>query len=125
MTDTAAPASHASATATAFTVILAVSFCHCINDIMQSLRMVVTQLLFPRIGGGRVACREFMIFDSATRNAFLGKDPDDWPALARKMMLGKRAVSRTLSESTYLAYRAGLLSQEHWHARVRADREAA
>ena len=94
-------------------------------DIMQSLRMVVTQLLFPRIGGGRVACREFMIFGSATRNAFLGKDPDDWPALARKMMLGKRAVSRTLSESTYLAYRAGLLSQEHWHARVRADREAA
>jgi hypothetical protein len=41
------------------------------------------------------------------------------------MMLGKRAVSRTLSESTYLAYREGLLSQEHWHARVRADREAA
>ncbi len=50
MTDTAAPASHASATATAFTVILAVSFCHCINDIMQSLLSAIYPLLKDNYG---------------------------------------------------------------------------
>ncbi|MBZ9740313.1 MULTISPECIES: MFS transporter [unclassified Mesorhizobium] len=57
MTDTtatsvAAPAtaSHASAQATAFTVILAVSLCHCINDIMQSLLSAIYPLLKENYG---------------------------------------------------------------------------
>lgn len=57
MTDTTATAvaspataSHASAQATAFTVILAVSFCHCINDIMQSLLSAIYPLLKENYG---------------------------------------------------------------------------
>ncbi|WP_167484135.1 MFS transporter [Mesorhizobium tamadayense] len=57
MTDTtatsvAAPAtaSHTSAQATAFTVILAVSFCHCVNDIMQSLLSAIYPLLKDNYG---------------------------------------------------------------------------
>ena len=57
MTDTAAttvapsaPASHTSAQATAFAVILAVSFCHCINDIMQSLLSAIYPLLKENYG---------------------------------------------------------------------------
>ena len=57
MTDTtataeaaSAPASHTSAQATAFTVILAVSFCHCINDIMQSLLSAIYPLLKENYG---------------------------------------------------------------------------
>ncbi len=57
MTDTTAasvappaPASHTSAQATAFTVILAVSFCHCINDIMQSLLSAIYPLLKENYG---------------------------------------------------------------------------
>ncbi|WP_287301738.1 MFS transporter [Mesorhizobium sp.] len=42
---TPATASHTSAQATAFTVILAVSFCHCVNDIMQSLLSAIYPLL--------------------------------------------------------------------------------
>jgi len=45
-----APASHSSAQATAFTVILAVSFCHCINDIMQSLLSAIYPLLKENYG---------------------------------------------------------------------------
>ncbi len=45
-----ATASHASAQATAFTVILAVSFCHCINDIMQSLLSAIYPLLKENYG---------------------------------------------------------------------------
>lgn len=55
MTDTtattpAAPTSHASAQATAFTVILAVSFCHGVNDIMQSLLSAIYPLLKDNYG---------------------------------------------------------------------------
>ncbi|TIX25970.1 MFS transporter [Mesorhizobium sp.] len=45
-----ASTSHASAQATAFTVILAVSFCHCINDIMQSLLSAIYPLLKENYG---------------------------------------------------------------------------
>lgn len=44
-TSTSSPAAPISATATAFTVILAVSFCHGINDIMQSLLAAIYPLL--------------------------------------------------------------------------------
>ncbi len=47
---TPATASHTSAQATAFTVILAVSFCHCINDIMQSLLSAIYPLLKENYG---------------------------------------------------------------------------
>ncbi|WP_027169948.1 MFS transporter [Mesorhizobium sp. WSM3224] len=57
MTDTTAtsvaapaPASNISAQATAFTVILAVSFCHCVNDIMQSLLSAIYPLLKDNYG---------------------------------------------------------------------------
>ena len=45
-----ASASHTSAQATAFTVILAVSFCHGINDIMQSLLSAIYPLLKDNYG---------------------------------------------------------------------------
>ncbi|WP_137932464.1 MFS transporter [Mesorhizobium comanense] len=45
-----ASASHVSAQATAFTVILAVSLCHCINDIMQSLLSAIYPLLKDNYG---------------------------------------------------------------------------
>jgi len=50
LTDTTATAARPSATATAFTVILAVSFCHCINDIMQSLLSAIYPLLKDNYG---------------------------------------------------------------------------
>jgi len=47
---TPATASNISAQATAFTVILAVSFCHCVNDIMQSLLSAIYPLLKDNYG---------------------------------------------------------------------------
>lgn len=50
MTDTTATPNHAAAQATALTVILAVSFCHGINDIMQSLLPAIYPLLKDNYG---------------------------------------------------------------------------
>lgn len=50
VTDTAMPAQSVPATSTAFTVILAVSLCHGINDIMQSLLSAIYPLLKDNYG---------------------------------------------------------------------------
>lgn len=94
-------------------------------DIMQSLRMVVTQLLFPRVGGGRVACREYAIFDSQVRGKFLNKPVDQWPAFARRLMEERSIPSRRMSESAWDLYRKGLLSAVDYKKIVSAQRDSA
>jgi len=68
-------------------------------DIMESLRMVVTQLLLPRIGGGKVGCREFMVFGREIREEFLKEDVDRWPRLARRLLAEERAIGKTMAAS--------------------------
>jgi defect in organelle trafficking protein DotB len=65
-------------------------------DIMDSMRMIVTQTLVPRKGGGKVAAREYMVFNPATRAAFLSRSPEQWPQLARAMMDHQTAKSQKL-----------------------------
>ncbi|HEV7719546.1 MAG TPA: MFS transporter [Arsenicitalea sp.] len=50
MTDTAIPVERASAEQTAFTIIMAVSFCHLLNDMMQSLLTATYPLLKANYG---------------------------------------------------------------------------
>ncbi len=45
MTDTAMPAQRASAETTVFAIIFAVSFCHFLNDMMQSLLAAIYPML--------------------------------------------------------------------------------
>lgn len=94
-------------------------------DIMQSMRMIVTQLLFPRKGGGRVACREFMIFDDRTRARFLNKHVDEWPSFARKLMAERSVVSRKMSESAWRLFKAGDISADIYKSIVAAERDKA
>jgi defect-in-organelle-trafficking protein DotB len=68
-------------------------------DIMEALRMIVTQLLVPRVGGGKVAVREFMVFGSNVRDAFLREPVDNWPRLARRMLAEERALGRTMAQA--------------------------
>ena len=81
-------------------------------DIMNVLRMVVTQILVPRVEGGKVSLREYMIFDAETRAAFLRRDPDEWPGIARTFMRDRLAVSRTMGRHGLERLEAGEISQE-------------
>ena len=94
-------------------------------DIMQSLRLVVTQLLYPRASGGKVALREYMVFDAGTRAQFLRADPGTWPDLARRTMLGRKAVCKTMADSAYEAYDTGTLSKDWYKTIVSAQRDSA
>ena len=91
-------------------------------DVMETLRMIVTQILRPRIGGGRVALREYMIFDDRTRATFMRRHPNDWPALARTMMNDNKVQSKKLVTSAWEAFAAGQLSQAHYKKIVNMER---
>lgn len=45
--------------------------------VLDVLRFAVTQRLVPRVGGGRVALREFVAFDADARRALAMVDPDN------------------------------------------------
>jgi len=80
-------------------------------DIMESLRMIVTQTLLNRQGGGKVGCREYMVFDEATRSAFLDKDIDQWPQFARGLMRERKVVGRSMADSARDLHRRGLIDE--------------
>lgn len=58
-------------------------------DLMESLRMVVTQALVPKVGGGRVSVREYLVFDEEVRDRLLTLEPDQWPAESRRLLRDK------------------------------------
>lgn len=80
-------------------------------DIMESLRMVVTQVLLPRVGGGKVGCREFMIFDEKSRSKLLDIDVDDWPQAVRRMMWAGEADGSPMARSAKHLLESGLIEQ--------------
>jgi defect-in-organelle-trafficking protein DotB len=94
-------------------------------DIMQSMRMVVTQLLFDRVGGGKVACREFMIFDDRTRASFLAKPVNTWPAMARRLMAENRVPCSRMSNSAWKLLEKGLISRDTFKGIVESERDKA
>lgn len=81
-------------------------------DIMDSMRMIVTQTLVARKGGGKVAAREYMIFDPATRAAFLQQPPEKWPQLARSMMQNRTARSQKLVRAARTLLDKDLITDE-------------
>ena len=95
------------------------------SDIMVSMRMVVSQKLLPGADGGRVACREFMVFDQRTRNKFLDARLDDWPALARKALKDSSVTGRTFNESAYLLLEAGKIDARTYKEIAAAERGSA
>lgn len=82
-------------------------------DIMESLRMCVTQLLVPKIGGGKVGIREFMVFGPKVRDRFLNeKDVDSWPRLARRLLSEQAAVGQTMQQAALKLLYAEQISKE-------------
>ena len=59
-------------------------------DLLQVLNIIVTQLLLPRLGGGKQAVREYLVFDGNVRVALEDQEANEWPRLLRKMLrIGK------------------------------------
>lgn len=54
--------------------------------LMETVRLVVTQSLVAKIGGGRVGVREWMPFSDEVRSKLMEMDFKDWPAEISRMI---------------------------------------
>ncbi len=79
--------------------------------LMETIRMVVTQTLVPKVGGGRVALREYMPFTEEIRERLLSLTFDQWP-LELMQMVPK--YGKTMERAAKDAYDAGLIEKRHY-----------
>lgn len=81
-------------------------------DLMSSIRMIVTQILVPKIGGGRAACREFMVFDPKVRDRFFRTPSKNWPILIQRTLQQKEATGQTMIAAALKLLKQGQISRE-------------
>lgn len=55
-------------------------------DILETIRLCIWQKLVPTVDGKRVALREYLVFDEATRDLLLDGDPNEVTATTRKLV---------------------------------------
>ncbi len=80
-------------------------------SLMESMRLIVTQTLLPRIGGGRVGLREWLVFDDELREKFLSMDHEKWVIELLKILPER---GRTMVQSAKMAYDEGLIEKRHY-----------
>jgi len=55
-------------------------------DILETIRVCICQKLVPTVDGKRVALREYLVFDEATRDILLGQNPDEVTQATRRLV---------------------------------------
>lgn len=76
--------------------------------LMETTRLVITQALVPKIGGGRLGVREWMVFDDQVREKLLDMDFNQWAVEIQRMI---DQYGQTMAKSATLAFEAGLIER--------------
>lgn len=79
--------------------------------LMETLRMIVTQALVPREGGGRAGVREWMIFPAEVREKLMDMDFTEWPNEIQRMI---PQYGRTMQRSAEIIFEAGQIDRRHY-----------
>jgi defect-in-organelle-trafficking protein DotB len=79
--------------------------------LMESLRLIVTQALVPREGGGRVGVREWMKFPEDVREKLMDMNFTEWPNEIQRMI---NQYGRTMQRSAEIIYEAGIIDRRHY-----------
>ncbi|AEP10739.1 type IV pilus twitching motility protein PilT [Micavibrio aeruginosavorus] len=79
--------------------------------LMETLRMIVTQALVPKVGGGRLGVREWMKFPDEVREKLLDMDFTEWPANLQRML---PTYGQSMAISAGKAFEAGLI-ERRWY----------
>jgi defect-in-organelle-trafficking protein DotB len=75
---------------------------------METLRMIVTQALVPKIGGGRIGLREFLVFDDNVRELLLDTPTDKWTSETQRLLI---RYGQTMEQATNRAFKEGLIDR--------------
>lgn len=79
--------------------------------LMETMRMIVTQILVPKIGGGRQALREYLVFTDEMRERFLNIAFENWPLELIKTV---RAQGKPLVKDAKEAFDKGLIEHKYY-----------
>lgn len=80
-------------------------------DIIETVRLVISQRLVPTIDGKRVALREYLIFDEDIRDILLDTDVLNITNVVRKLV---REHGRTIESDAHEKFKAGLISERQY-----------
>ena len=76
--------------------------------LMETLRMIVTQALVPKAGGGRIGLREYLVFDDNIREQLLDMSIDKWTVESQRFLV---RYGRTMEQSANEAFKKGLIDR--------------
>jgi defect-in-organelle-trafficking protein DotB len=76
--------------------------------LMETLRMIVTQALVPKVGGGRIGLREFMVFDDRAREILLDLPIEKWTSETQRLL---RRNGQPMEETARKAFKDGLIDR--------------
>ena len=79
--------------------------------LMETMRMVVTQALVPRVSGGRVGLREWLVFDDDLREKLLGMHIDGWASV---LIEAVRERGRSIKDTAKIAFESGDIDRRQY-----------
>lgn len=79
--------------------------------LMETLRLIVTQALVPRVGGGRCGVREWMQFPDDVREKLMDMHFTKWPNEIQRMI---NQYGRSMQKSAEIAFEAGLIDRRSY-----------
>lgn len=80
-------------------------------DIIETIRLVISQRLLPTVDGKRVALREYLIFDEPIRDILLEENPVTVTAAVRKLV---REKGQTMEADAKQKFDAGIISERNY-----------
>lgn len=79
--------------------------------LMETLRLIVTQALVPRVQGGRIGVREWMKFPEEVREKLMDMHFTKWPPEIQRMI---NQYGRTMQRSAEIVFEAGIIDRRHY-----------
>ncbi|MDX1900672.1 MAG: Dot/Icm type IV secretion system ATPase DotB [Gammaproteobacteria bacterium] len=80
-------------------------------DIIETIRLVISQRLVPTVDGKRVALREYLVFDEKVRDLLLETNPENVTAMTRKLL---REHGQTMEKDARAKFEAGLITERQY-----------
>jgi defect in organelle trafficking protein DotB len=78
---------------------------------METLRLVVTQALVPKVGGGRIGLREFMVFDDNVRETLLDMPIERWTSETQRLL---HRYGQTMEQTATKAFKEGIINRRSY-----------
>ena len=80
-------------------------------SLMETLRLIVTQALVPREGGGRVGVREWMNFPDDVREKLMDMEFTDWSNEIERML---PQFGQSMKRSAEILFEDGVIDRRHY-----------